>query len=682
LPATNVFAQEVCVVKGSSLTQAKKNYAASCQLNRVDCDPFNGEWFCASYRLTGSAPPVLTAATVPVTNTQPVPSGALVSTTPDPSTKTPPIQVTPTPPITPSPVTPSVSRHPVCVSASSDSDGDGYGWENSESCIVTSSSAVASNNSTSSAGNTVSTGTSADKNSSAIDSSAASNAGSQSSAQVVNSQPVNSKPARFISTGPGRWGNPISLPSIPVSAANLPDGRILTWAAYNKFAYTYGQDFGRTYTTIFNPNTGSANESLVSNIKHDMFCPGTSMLPDGSVMVTGGSSVAKSSLFNPQTGTWSQLDTLNVPRAYNSNTTLHDGSVMTLGGSWAEESACSGNSSNSQCADKVAEIWNSRSGWRKLSGISSDILRTNDRDGLFRSDNHMWLFAVQGGKVLHAGPSRQMHLLSTSGNGSVQSVGNRAGDNDAMNGNAVMYDVGKILTTGGAQHYEDANATNNAAVIEINNGRVTSKRSSSMAFRRAYHNSVVLPNGEVIVAGGQAYPVPFSDNTSVLAAELWNPVNQTFRTLATMSTPRNYHSIAILLQDGRVLVGGGGLCGSCATNHADVEIFTPPYLIDQNGRTKNRPGIISAPNRVGYGAGINVRTDEAISSLVLVRLAAVTHSVNNDQRRVPLSFSTTGANDYRVSIPSDRGIAPPGNYFLFALNQAGTPSVASVINLQ
>ena len=495
---------------------------------------------------------------------------------------------------------------------------------------------------------------------------------------------VVSESGQFISTGQGSWGNPIGLPSIPVSAANLPDGKILTWAGYNKFMFQYGQDFGETYTTIFDPSNGSVTESLVSSTEHDMFCPGASMLPNGSVLVTGGSSVARTSVYNPASSSWSQEDTVNIPRAYNANTTLQDGSVLTLGGSWAEETLCRTGVSPSQsnCPDKLAEVWDPNTGWRVLSGISSDILRTDDSDGLFRSDNHMWLFTIPGNRVLHAGPSKTMHLLATAGEGSVTPVGNRADDNDAMNGNAVMYDVGKILTTGGATEYEETNATNDAFLIEYNGANVDSRRTDSMAFRRAYHNSVVLPNGEIIVVGGQTYPVPFSDNNSILAAELWNPVNETFRTLASMSTPRNYHSIALLLYDGRVLAGGGGLCGNCTTNHADVEIFTPPYLLDGNGNLKSRPNILSAPGNSFHGEDITVVTDQPIDSIVIVRAAVVTHSVNNDQRRIPLQFVNTSANNHVITIPSDPGIAPPGNYLLFVLDANGTPSVAKNINVQ
>lgn len=487
----------------------------------------------------------------------------------------------------------------------------------------------------------------------------------------------------FISEGSGSWGNPIGLPSVPVSAANLPDGRILTWSGQNRFSFQYGVDNARTYTVIFNPTTGSIDETLVSNANHDMFCPGANMLADGRIMVTGGSSVARTSIFNPATESWSQEDVLNIPRAYNANTTLQDGSVLTLGGSWAEETLCRTGISPSQsnCPDKLAEVWNPSTGWSVLSGISADTLRTNDVDGLFRSDNHMWLFGVEGNKVLHAGPSKAMHLLDVAGNGSISPVGNRADDNDAMNGNAVMYDIGKVLTLGGAPDYENVNATNNAFVVEVDGSSISSRRTGSMNFSRAYHNSVVLPNGEVIVVGGQSFPVPFSDNNSVFAAELWNPELDTFRTLATMSIPRNYHSFALLLTDGRVIAGGGGLCGSCSTNHPDVEIFTPPYLLDANGNPMSRPGIVSSPASTSHGQSINIQTNKSIASVVLIRAAVGTHSVNNDQRRIPLSFSTTGTNNYNATIPSDPGIAIPGDYMLFVLDDNGTPSISRLINV-
>ena len=74
-------------------------------------------------------------------------------------------------------------------------------------------------------------------------------------------------------------------------------------------------------------------------------------------------------------------------------------------------------------------------------------------------------------------------------------------------------------------------------------------------------------------------------------------------------------------------------------------------------------------------------TDRAVEHFALVRMSSVTHSVNTDQRRIPLSFSGAEGN-YQLSIPVERGVVLPGNYMLFALDAKGVPSVARTLNIQ
>ena len=128
-----------------------------------------------------------------------------------------------------------------------------------------------------------------------------------------------------------------------------------------------------------------------------------------------------------------------------------------------------------------------------------------------------------------------------------------------MNGNAVMYDAGKLLTLGGAPAYQNSTATSNAYTVDIRGTSPVVEKVPSMANARAFANSVVLPDGKVLVVGGQAYAVPFSDATAVLTPELWDPATKTFTAMAPMTVPRDYHSFALLLPDGRVLAGGGQL---------------------------------------------------------------------------------------------------------------------------
>ena len=472
------------------------------------------------------------------------------------------------------------------------------------------------------------------------------------------------------STSKGRWGSLINFPIVPAAAALLPNGKVVTWSANSKDRFGGS---GQTYTSVLTPSTGAVTDRLVTNTGHDMFCPGISALADGRILVSGGDDAGKSSYYNFSTDAWTTGPAMAITRAYQSTTTLSDGRVFAIGGSW-----------RGGVGGKDGEIWSPTTGWTKLSGAPVAPMLTADVRGEYRSDNHGWLFGWSGGRVLQAGPSKQMNWYGTTGSGSVTSAGNRAADGHAMNGTAVMYDTGKILTIGGAPDYQNSNATTNTHIVTIGGTAsaptVSTRKVGSMAFARAYHNSVVLPDGKVLVVGGQSYPVPFNDNNATRNPEIFDPATERWTTLATEGTPRTYHSVALLLPDGRVFSGGGGLCGTCTVNHFNGSIFTPPYLLNSDGTARTRPTITSAPTTAAHGATITVGTSGSVSRFSLVRLGTATHTVNTDQRRLSVtSGPVTGG--HTVHIPADKGIAIPGYYMLFAMDAAGTPSVSRMIKI-
>jgi large repetitive protein len=464
-----------------------------------------------------------------------------------------------------------------------------------------------------------------------------------------------------------RWSSVVALPLVPTGAANLPDGRVLFWSAEDRF--NFGSDGGQTYTVIFDPRTGAATERLVSETGHDMFCPGTANLADGRILVNGGLSSGRTSIFDPATGAWIRAADMNIPRGYEGTTPLADGSVFTLGGSWS-----------GGVGDKHGEVWTAAAGWRRLPGVLVDAFLSVDTTRVFGMDSHLWLLSTGNGRVLHAGPGVEMHWIDTSGDGRVRSIGRRGDDTFSVNGNAVMYDVGKILKVGGAAGYEGVVANANAYVIDVG-ATVDVRKIQPMAFERAFDNAVVLPSGQVVVVGGATIAAGFSDSNSVLAPELFEPSTETFVTLPPMSVPRNYHSVALLLPDGRVVSSGGGLCGAgCAANHADLQILSPPYLFNADGSAAARPVIRSAPSSASHGTTISVTTDGPIAAFAMMRASSSTHALNNDQRRLPLSFHSSASNVYAVDIPSNPGWALPGLYMLFAMSDRGVPSVA--VNLR
>ena len=139
---------------------------------------------------------------------------------------------------------------------------------------------------------------------------------------------------------------------------------------------------------------------------------------------------------------------MNIPRAYEGDTPLSTGQVFTLGGSWYD-----------RAGHKDGELFTpggATGSWSRLPGVTSDPILTADPAGVYRADNHAWLFGWTGGTVFHAGPSRTRCTGSPPpGTAPSPRPGPRSDSPDAMNGNAVMYDVGRILTVGGATAYQD-----------------------------------------------------------------------------------------------------------------------------------------------------------------------------------------------------------------------------------
>lgn len=481
----------------------------------------------------------------------------------------------------------------------------------------------------------------------------------------------------------GRWSEVIPFPNIPVSAAVLPNGKLLTWSSFQPsfFEGDIGTDASQTYTSIFDPPTRAFTASVEISTMADMFCSGIAYLADGRVMVNGGSSSLHTAVYDPVSNLWNSARMMNIPRGYNSTVTLSTGEAFTIGGSWAGDGS-----------PKDGEVWKHGAGWRQTSISENNILANDPIDEaqgyISEGDNHPWLFAAPNGRVFHAGPSPQMNWIDTTGDGSITPAGNRADDPYSMNGIAVMYQPGKILKTGGQPSYTDANATANTYVININAAianpaaPVTVRKLPSMIYPRAFANGVVLPGGKVLVIGGETHGIIFNDDTSVLVPELWDPATEQFTLLAPMQTPRNYHSVALLLPNAKVFSGGGGLCGEgCAANHRDGAIFSPPYLFAADGVTPAVRPVLTAvsSNTLPLGAAFSVRTSGPVKSFELIRLSATTHSVNTDQRRVPLTVAAAAANAYALVLPSDPGIVVPGYWMLFAIDAKGTPSVAKII---
>ncbi|MBB5039016.1 lectin-like domain-containing protein [Prosthecobacter dejongeii] len=466
----------------------------------------------------------------------------------------------------------------------------------------------------------------------------------------------------------GVWSPIISwTPHIPVTAATLPDGRLLTFASNQRTTFPVGAEF--TYAAVWNPATGVFTE--INNNRHDMFCGGTVLLPDGRLVVNGGRNTTRlTSIFDWRTSKWAVMPNMNDGRWYNTSVALTDGSIFTVTGDGGTN---------------TAERWTAANNWTRLSSINWATVVGQPG---YVTRWHPLMVIAPDGRLFHGGPTRQMNWVTTSGTGSLTYSGvNVPGTHYPKEGCFAMYDEGRILVAGGSLNTNSnpndsstGTSTNLAFTIDIRSGTPVVAATSSMKYVRQFANSVILPNGEVMVMGGNSSGLKFNDTGSILSPEIWNPTTGQWREVTDMSVPRNYHSLALLLPDGRVWSGGGGLSGNSA-DHRDAQLYTPPMLFKADGTAAVRPVIQQAPSYIGTGMTFSVQATPGLTKFSFIKMSSQTHSMNTDLRYLRLPFTETSPGIYAVTSHANLNVMTPGYWMLFGIGADGAYSEAKIIQV-
>ena len=98
---------------------------------------------------------------------------------------------------------------------------------------------------------------------------------------------------------------------------------------------------------------------------------------------------------------------------------------------------------------------------------------------------------------------------------------------------------------------------------------------------RIYHTLTMLANGEVLAVGGEATSNQAVVTKGVLPTEIWNPTSETWSAAAPIATARNYHSTAVLMPNGQVLIAGGGHYDGLNDKGQDsAQTYSPSYLFN------------------------------------------------------------------------------------------------------
>jgi hypothetical protein len=444
----------------------------------------------------------------------------------------------------------------------------------------------------------------------------------------------------------GSWSSAVNLPAVAVNLILLNNNKLLFYE--DGSSVTLWDYINNSFT------------SLPINV--NLFCSGHAVLADGRILVVGGFGgtsnpigIANAEIFDPINSTWTVIPSMAYRRWYPTATTLSDGRVLVTAG-WQTS-----NHSNAG----IPETYNpSTNSWTQLASANNPF------------ETYPFIYQLPDGRVIHLGGSEyatdtEVLDLNTQ-TWSVLDPGIVEG------GSSSMYQPGTIMKAGSASDSQNSGPSSNTTfILDTTQPSPAWLQTSPMVYPRSFFNLVTLPDDSVLAVGGETDKNGGNIGNAVYAAELWSPQTHAWTTMASMHTPREYHSTALLLPDGRVVVSGMGADFGNVTDEKTAEFYSPPYLFKGA-----RPVITQAPSQIQYNTNFFVATPDGatIASATLIRTGAVTHFFDQNTRFVPVAFQpTTGG--LTVSAPVNANMAPPGYYMLFIVNSNGVPSVAPILRV-
>jgi type 1 glutamine amidotransferase len=513
----------------------------------------------------------------------------------------------------------------------------------------------------------------------------------------------------------GAWSGVTPWPLLPINMALTSDGKVQSFGSVGGWGndttpYDWtGNDSitqgGQMEVDVWDPatprNLANLRAGILPNVTYtDLFCSMQVQNPhDHSTMTVGGddnmggnapndAAIGVTS-YTTNNGLQNEAP-MNIPRWYPTGTTMPNGDVVVQGGSLRGGPGGPG--------VLTPEIYTpeSGSGWKLLNGArSSAAYGDGGADHAGADENRWWYpraFVAPGSGNLFNITGTQMYELNPAGNngtGQITLRGTLPGGiaSQGTNGNpvgatstATMYRPGKILQVGGGWWANGGGPDGARAgfTVDITGGTANPVLTATkpMKYQRHWATSTVLPDGDVLVTGGGR-----ENNGAggyVTNAEIWDPDTGNWTEVAVpYAHARLYHSAALLLPDGRVMMGGGGAPGP--RNYTDVEYYSPSYLFNGD-QPAPRPVINTAPAKIGYNGSFAVNASGTVSRVTLVRNGSVTHGFNNDQNFQDLAFSQSGST-VNITAPVNGTYAPPGSYMLFVWDAAGTPSVAKIVKI-
>lgn len=527
----------------------------------------------------------------------------------------------------------------------------------------------------------------------------------------------------------GAWEQPPYNSEIEVvHAALLNNGKVVYFSGFR------AAEAAQTETRIWNPKTGEIKKIPTPG---DLFCAGHSFLPDGRLLVTGGTLEYRNLpavppwlvrltrpiqpflvrtfegrirvdltptgstflyLFDPRTEQWAFGGDMPEGRWYPTNTSLPNGRILLLSGT---NEGGGYKASRPPEINRRVELYDPVTGLEEVA-VVPHFTQPETNTAEFSAQHSSGPDAAAGefpstyprmfvlplhetdkatfpaGKLFCAGYHPHTKFLNPSNWEWTPAGKLHWGPRD--DGCCVLLPLrppdykARVLTFGGArQHHGVLEVTETTEIIDLEAAEPAWRVTAPMQNKRLNAIGIILPNGHVMVIGGNSTG-RFDD--PVLQPEVFDESTEQWTRLASATVPRGYHSTALLLPDGRVLSAGTTPFGH---HELRMELYSPNYLFKGA-----RPRLLSAPRHIGYGQAFDLTfecKEGTLERLALIRPGAVTHAFDMEQRYIELQITDLHSDTLHTLAPPDPHVAPPGYYMLFLLNDRGVPSEATFVDL-
>lgn len=312
------------------------------------------------------------------------------------------------------------------------------------------------------------------------------------------------------------------------TATLLPNGKVLIAG---------GMEANGRYDSsaeLYDPRTGAFTS--ITSMNSARSCHTATLLPGGKVLIAGGAdgsgeNLATAELYDPATGTFRPTGNMSEPRCGAAAVLLKNGKVLLVGGDGAHE--------DERVA--TAELYDPATG-RFIATGSMHVPRNTHSAVL-----------LQDGRVLVVGGSSAGRYPNARIEASAE-IYDPATGRFSMTGSlntgrhklaAVLLSDGRVLVVGGADNRDWRGEYASTEIYDPRTGLFAAAGEMNSKRFKLTDGVVRLPDGRVLIAGGAEQP------------EIYDPVTRTFRPVSGTVGNGRYFSSATLLSDGRVLIAGG-----------------------------------------------------------------------------------------------------------------------------